>query len=320
MPALIDSSGPPDPKFETLLTEFLRHVPSTPSGQTDKSDALHPTLSVPFLSQLSPLLRARMSYNIHQYSLDDSSLLDNDSEEDRYRAQRVLDSLHHQWANMLSWSSTMGSPEDPELGPILARKIYQARDDLVLKFSEEEQERHFESLTNAIKDNGVLNPDIETTLANVTLPEYDLALTWSWISEESAWRVYEAKIISENDVNLNHITTRSDDDDDEYWDQYDSVPDESKDQIHQTEQTDLSPEDDEKFYAKYDSVESVIGDKAESIPSTTEIGSANSPIQYHLQSTLHSLYQLSLSSGISKDQFLYLAKEATNDSLDITSS
>ncbi|KAK7203847.1 hypothetical protein BZA70DRAFT_282223 [Myxozyma melibiosi] len=301
------------PEITQLIDDFLRHLPQPPESPTV---SLVPVLPSFFLAQLSPLLRARLSYNISQFS----AVGEGEGEEGEERrgemsafdAERVLESVTCQWASLLAWSSSTDtvSSTSPDLGPLIARSLYTAAS---------EHELGEGRLT--IEPSGILKPDVETVLVGVYFPDHGLSLTWCWESGEGAWRVHEVKLGKTEEVDeveriVSGLAVGEDGDEDDensYWDEYDRQLQAADDGDDNGESNltptpapapvspaQSSPSDDESYYARYNAVETAVSDPTEQPHHQQE----QSAVLTHVQTTVKSLYDLARASGFSREEFL----------------
>ncbi|KAK9465497.1 hypothetical protein V1512DRAFT_45266 [Lipomyces arxii] len=312
-------TSPPNPEFHKLFHEFVNNLPLNDfKSKAPGLAAATPTLPASFLSLLSPLLRARLSFNIQSFELGDVK-----AETQNYDNDRVLETVRHQWAELLTWSGA--SQEIPELGPILARKLYESKSIL-----NGENLQEFDSESTKVEAKGFARPDEETILASAWLPATGVEVVWCWELSESAWRVQEAKLaMIESDANIygdsdyleqqkrerawavdladaqvgvGKVNVANDDDDDSYWDGYDDVDDKKPELSKEKLLIDATVENDVEFYKQYDSVETAVGSELD--PKNSEL-----PVHTHIRTSIKSLLQLARDSGVSHEVFMSLLKE-----------
>ncbi|KAJ8102028.1 hypothetical protein POJ06DRAFT_248557 [Lipomyces tetrasporus] len=321
------SENPPEPNLINLFVEFLRHVPSpdttndnTPSGDRPEVST---SLSPSFLQQLNPLLRARLAFNIQSFSFNKSDIAIENFDNDR-----ILETVRHQWAELLSWPNPSSAPV-PELGPILARKLYESRDLLL----GETQDQHSANDDNGkVEIRGFARPDVETFLASAWLPETGVEIVWNWDNAERAWRVNEVKLalvdsnaggfgdldylrefrartwamdMSEVITGVHGLTVNEqgeeirDDDDDSYWGEYDKkLEGESEDkELVPKQESHTGEVKDDDYYNRYDNVTTAL---SSDLP---QKAAGRSPVHIHILRTVRSLRELAHDSGISQDEF-----------------
>ncbi|KAK9367449.1 hypothetical protein V1509DRAFT_626680 [Lipomyces kononenkoae] len=335
------SEYPPEPQLVDLFIEFLRHVPSfdgrNQNGASNDPRSLTPSLSPSFLSQLNPLLRARLTFNIHAFSLGDSDTSAVDFDKDR-----IIETVRHQWADLLSWPNPSEGSAVPELGPILARKIYNSRDLLLNDTSNQDTEEDDSDTKVNIK--GFARPDVETFLACAWLPATGVEIVWNWEKAERAWRVHEVKLslvgssaegfgdldylqasqskswaieMSEavtgvHGLKVNEQGEEVDDgDDDSYWGEYDkNLEDESENEEPiPAEQSLAEPVGDSDYYNRYDTVTTALSGDSSQQQNITDM----SPVHIHILKSLRSLRDLARGSGIAQDEFMDLISEGLRE-------
>ncbi|KAK9333270.1 hypothetical protein V1520DRAFT_333104 [Lipomyces starkeyi] len=331
------SENPPEPDLVNLFVEFLRHVPSpdisSDEAPSDIPRSLTPNLSPSFLSQLNPLLRARLTFNIQTFQFGD---LDNSIE--NFDTDRVLETVRHQWAELLSWPNP-ASASMPELGPILARKLYDSRDLLLDETQNQSTENESD---NRVNIKGFARPDIETFLASAWLPATGIEIVWNWETAERAWRVNEVKMslvdssadgfgdldyLQESQSKLWAIDMTEaitgvhglkvneqgeeidddDDDDDSYWREYDKdvEPEGENEEPVPTKESQAAEVEDYDYYSRYDTVTTALSSESTQQQKTASI----SPVHIHIQNSLRSLRDLARDSGMSQDEFMDLVRE-----------
>ncbi|KAK9318925.1 hypothetical protein V1517DRAFT_334213 [Lipomyces orientalis] len=321
------SENPPEPDLVDLFVEFLRHVPSpdttSDNGPSGDRTSVTASLSSSFLHQLNPLLRARLAFNIQAFPLNKSDIAI-----ENFDNERILETARHQWAELLSWPNPSSAPV-PELGPILARKLYESRD---LLLAETEDQRSGNGDNGKVEIRGFARPDVETFLASAWLPETGVEIVWNWDNTERAWRVNEVKLalvdsdaggfgdldyvresraktwatdMSEAITGVHGLTVNEqgeeirDDDDDSYWREYDKSlegENEEKEPVPKQESNTGEAEDDD-YYNRYDNVTTAL---SSDLP---QKAADRSPVHIHILRTVRSLRELARDSGISQDEF-----------------
>ncbi|KAK9372512.1 uncharacterized protein V1513DRAFT_452189 [Lipomyces chichibuensis] len=330
----IKSENPPEPDLVNLFVEFLRHVPSFDISSDDTLDTPHsltPYLSPSFLSQLNPLLRARLTFNIQAFQFGN---LDNSTK--NFDTDRVLENVRHQWAELLSWPSP-ASESMPELGPILARKLYDSRDLLLDETQIQSTENESD---NKVNIKGFARPDIETFLASAWLPATGIEIVWNWENAERAWRVNEVKMslmdssadgfgdldflqerqskswaidMTEAITGVHGLKVKEqgeeidDDDDDSYWGEYDKdvEPQGEDEKPVPSQESQAADVEDYDYYSRYDRVTTALSSESTQQQKTADV----SPVHIHIQNSLRSLRDLARDSGMSQDEFMDLIRE-----------
>ncbi|KAK9234047.1 hypothetical protein V1525DRAFT_414334 [Lipomyces kononenkoae] len=338
------SEYPPEPQLVDLFIEFLRHVPSFDGrNQNDSSDdhlSLTPTLSPSFLSQLNPLLRARLTFNIQAFSLGDS-----DNSSVNFDNDRIIETVRHQWAELLSWPNPSEGSALPELGPILARKLYDSRDLLLNDTPSQDTENDSDGGNTKVNIKGYAMPDVETFLACAWLPATGVEIVWDWEKAERAWRVHEVKLsivgssadgfgdldylqVSQSKswaIKMNEAVTGvhglkvneqgkevDDSDDDSYWGEYDKNLDDKSENEEVMHVQEPHPKEvgDHDYYSRYDAVTTALSGDSSPRQDTTGM----SPVHIHIMNSLRSLRDLARGSGMAHEEFMYLISESLRDS------
>ncbi|KAK9382696.1 uncharacterized protein V2V93DRAFT_162221 [Kockiozyma suomiensis] len=294
MPSIV-SEEYPALDVDSLVASFLGNLPKNPTAEGASSstdDILIPHLTPTFLGLLSPLLRARLSYNIESFTTGDKT--------DHHMLSSVIESVTSQWAAMLSWSSS------PSSGPVLARRLYDAANNEAIQVS----------------TSGIIKPDIETVLVRGVLVDHDVVMTWTWEATENAWRVHEVSYLADSTAveNDDEVDLDQEDEEDSYWDEYDRKLAEQEDQQQQPEHQPTFPtqsttpnkdqtNSDDEYYSRYESVETmVVSDdpqqQMQQQTAQTDQTGENAAVLKHLDTSIKSLFALSKASGISKEKFL----------------
>ncbi|KAK9473904.1 uncharacterized protein V1510DRAFT_428942 [Dipodascopsis tothii] len=286
------SKSAPDPDANALLRAFLAHFPTEAGGnESDDADVgISPIIlqrnrffPTQFLAQLSPLLRARLAYNLQMVSGEGSA-------------------GGAQWVQLLSWSSDVADPDE------VAARIYA---DLVTTKTVLDVEREQGRVAGA-DVLGFRRLDAEELLYGVSVPRAAVDIFWEWNEHETRWLVFEVRE-RETDGALDwHETVAAAEDafvaggvaeadDDDYWDQYDRDD-------KPAEPAPAPAADDDEYYARYDAVETAIAD-----PAPAAAAPAPSPVEQHIADTVRSLQTLALGSGIAAAEFRALVAGAVRD-------
>ncbi|KAK9455752.1 hypothetical protein V1511DRAFT_458480 [Dipodascopsis uninucleata] len=301
----------PEPDISVLFVEFLR---SLPSENIHKGCSLISTASS-FLLQLTPLLRTRLAFNLSNTNRDQESTEYND------RA--------YEWAELLFWTST-DSPlqRDSETGSKIAGKLYESQRYAELHPNFDEN--------HLILPQGFSIPDSETVLVAGRVLK-DLQIIWSWEEAEKSWRVYEVRLVDQNDHTDSELSfqdwTMAVEDivhgrdalkdevasEDGYWDRYDKVEWESAEndnemtkEIGESSSSGAVRNDDE-YYRRYENIETAIpGDDLEKVQQTVTDTGMNSPIESHIYTSIKNLYTLAKQTGLSRQSFEIILDRAMN--------
>ncbi|KAK9449093.1 uncharacterized protein V1518DRAFT_427535 [Limtongia smithiae] len=289
----------PEPDISLLYKSFVENLP-----RFDYRPAVAPAFSTNFLSLLSPLLRARLAYNLPTYqptTINPDANVENDESE------------LCKWAELLTFKRPYSTSPDviEEYGPAeLLRKLY----------TDAADER-----TNQVIKIFYARLDEETFHVTAALIPRHIEMTWEWVPVEKAWLVRDVFSVTEEDCldkqflepSTAHfekaltqaIATLADDKDDEddeaYFEAYDRhIDGEIGAALESNTPHDFSDDDDEAYYSRYDNVGTVIVPEDDTNTTTTECAVPQA-VRAHIQTTVRSLIELSSSCNMPK---LELAK------------
>ncbi|KAK9476721.1 hypothetical protein V1514DRAFT_161983 [Lipomyces japonicus] len=300
-------TDPNPPDFKNLVESFLTSLPVPDPS----SISFTPSLTPKFLSLLSPLLRARCSFNIQTLVKQNASQDDNDDlQPPNFEQEHRLQIARHQWAGLLYWKQQHVENNAESFAPIFARRLYESRDLI-------------SSSSDVFEVNGFARPDEETILSSVLIPETEVEIVFTYDLVESKWLVYEAKISSPvpaddgqglgvfepggvwaEELKDAKVPQRSlANHEDAYWDAYD---DQDDDQASQKSTADAGRDNDndDSYYDRYGDVNTSITDG----PSKP----ISSPIHTHVTSSIQTLFTLTQSYGLSPSEFKDLVSQAAD--------